>query len=286
MAKHVNLLLFSKGESRHYCLIRNLSRLLGDRTAHKSQTFYCNYCLHGFCRNDLLEEHIPYCLPHGPQKLSFPTSEEKQWGQFSNISKQLRVPFVIYADFESYVTPIQSCHPNPNISSTTAYQKHEPAGFSYMVKCTQDELSKPCQVYRGSNVVDTFFERVLEEEENICEIISQVKPMSLTTPEEKAFQEADLCHICDKTLGADRVRDHDHLSGQFIPTAISNISLGRVFPQSRNFYIPVIVHNLRGYDMHLLMDSAVKYKDRPLSCIPNNMEKYISIFKCPVRHPG
>lgn len=42
--KHVNLLLISDKEGkRHYCLIKNMSRLLGDRTKHDGETFYCNY---------------------------------------------------------------------------------------------------------------------------------------------------------------------------------------------------------------------------------------------------
>ncbi len=60
MSRHVNLLLFSKGDQRNYCLIRNFSRLLGDRTSHKCQTYYCNYCLHGYSTVDLLNEHVPY----------------------------------------------------------------------------------------------------------------------------------------------------------------------------------------------------------------------------------
>lgn len=166
--------------------------------AHNGETHYCNYCLHGFCHKDLLEEHVPYCSPHGPQKLSFPKSEEKQWVQFNSIQKQLKVPFVIYADFESFIKPIHSCDPDPTKSSTTRYQKQEPAGFSYLVKCANDELSKPAQIYRSSNVIDTFFKRLMEEEEHICDILSKVKPMSLSPLEEIAFQEAELCHICNE----------------------------------------------------------------------------------------
>lgn len=45
---HVNLLRFSKEETRHYCLIRKMSRLMGVRTRHDGETFYCNFCPHGF----------------------------------------------------------------------------------------------------------------------------------------------------------------------------------------------------------------------------------------------
>ena len=45
---------------------------------------------------DLLEEHAPYCTPHGPQKLtvqrSMGVSKQVQ------VRKQLKVPFVMYLD--------------------------------------------------------------------------------------------------------------------------------------------------------------------------------------------
>jgi hypothetical protein len=39
---------------------------------------------------------------------------------------------------------------------TAWYQKHEPSGLSYIVKCTNERMSKPAKVYRWSNVVETF----------------------------------------------------------------------------------------------------------------------------------
>ena len=40
--------------------------------------------------------------------------------------------------------------------------------------------------------------------------------------------------------------------------------------------IPVILHNLRGYDSHLIMQGIGKLKDKKTNCIPDNTEKYIS----------
>ena len=34
--------------------------------------------------------------------------------KFNNFDNQLLTPFVIYADFESFILPIQNCDPNPN----------------------------------------------------------------------------------------------------------------------------------------------------------------------------
>jgi hypothetical protein len=43
-------------------------------------------------------------------------------------------------------------------------------------------------------------------------------------------------------------------------------------------FIPVYFHNFRNFDAHLLLIEVGKYKDRKLTCIPNNMEKYISFL--------
>ena len=43
--------------------------------------------------------------------------------------------------------------------------------------------------------------------------------------------------------------------------------------------IPVIFHNLRGYDAHFIMQEIGKIgkeKNLGINCIPNNMERYIA----------
>jgi hypothetical protein len=43
-----------------------------------------------------------------------------------------------------------------------------------------------------------------------------------------------------------------------------------------SFRIPVLFHNLRGYDSHLIMQAIGKYKSMNIRVIPNTMEKYVS----------
>ena len=276
---HINLLLISDNDKRHYCLITNFSRLMGDRTKNTKECFYCMTCLHGFTRKDLLDNHEELCGKQRVQKLKFP-DEENKFIHFKNYKNQLRVPFVIYADFESYTEKIDTCYPNVKTSSTTYYQKHTPSGFSYMVISSEDHLSKPPVVYRGENVVDTFFKFLIEEEKYISNILSDPKPMVMTDRDETDFREAQDCHICHKVLGADRVRDHNHLTGKFRGAAHNECNLKFCFSKAsqkeKSFHIPVILHNLRGYDSHLLMSGLGKLKDRQINCIPNNIEKYIS----------
>ena len=105
--RHVNLLLLRKlttdnAEVTHYVLIKDLGRLLHDQTNHKMKIYPCDYCLHRFSRKELLENHRPYCQIHGAQRVEMPAEKDK-WLKFNNHHKQMKCPFVIYADFESFL---------------------------------------------------------------------------------------------------------------------------------------------------------------------------------------
>ena len=122
-ATHVRLLLIKDGEKSHYCLIKDLSRLLNSLTGHNGRAYYCENCLHGFTRQDLLDDHSTLCYQQKVQSIQLP--KEGEVLQFEGMAKQLRVPFVIYADFECYTTKLDTCMQNPQASNTTRYQRHD-----------------------------------------------------------------------------------------------------------------------------------------------------------------
>ncbi len=268
---HVNLLLYSQGTTRHYCLIKDLNKFLYSQNRKKARMYYCRYCLHGFIREDLLQKHEPHCSQHGPQRIELP-DEENASLYFKDYHKQLKVPFAIYADFESLTAKIDSVQPNPEKSFTEKYQHHQPCGFSYIVVSDYEKYSKPPVVYRGEDAVDKFLECLQEEQKYIQEKLDFIEPMRIEGEEEQAFQHAVNCHICGYELGADRVRDHCHLTGKYRGAAHNDCNLNYSFTGR----IPVILHNLRGYDSHLIMHGLGKLKDKKINCIPNNTEKYIS----------
>ena len=271
--RHVNLLLIENETNTHYCLIKNLNRFLSHQTKHCERTHFCPYCLHGFIRAGLLEQHLPYCRKHSAQRIEMP-SENNKWLKFKNFPYQLKVPFFIYADFECLLPKVVSCDPNPETSSTTTIHKHIPSGFCYKVVCTNDRYTKKAVLYRGPDVVEHFLRALQKEEHEIQNKLKHVEPIKLRPEDELAFQNATLCHICDKPLGDDKVRDHDHLQARynFRGAAHNSCNLNYKYPH----YIPVVFHNLRGYDSHIIMSGVGKMQPRKISCIPNNMEKYIS----------
>ena len=69
---------------------------------------------------------------------------------FKNYCNSEKVPFIIYADMESLLNPIQSCEPNPQRSYTKKYQKHQPISYSYYIKCFDDNVfSQEPRPYTG-----------------------------------------------------------------------------------------------------------------------------------------
>ena len=100
------------------------------------------------------------------------------------------------------------------------------------------------------------------------------KPLRVTRDEQKSFEEATICHICSKQLKDDKVRDHCHFTGKYRGAAHNQCNLGSRKPR----LLPVIFHNLQGYDAHLFIKQLAKLEGK-LDCIPSTEEKYISFSK-------
>ena len=259
-----------------------MSRLLNDRTKHKGSEFYCNHCLHAFIRQDLLDDHVQYCQPHGPQRISMP-SEGDKWLQFKHLAHQLRVPFVIYADFECYTEPIEACQ--PNTAATQDYQHHTPSGFCYYIVSDHPEHTFDPVVYRGPDVVDTFLTELQKEEKRLNDILSNPTPITMTPTNKLDFDSATECHISSEDLGADKVRDHCHLTGTYRGAAHSECKLQyRITRGTKfgipSFFIPVVFHNLLGYDSRLIIPALGRHSG-DINCIPNNMDqlRFIDSFQ-------
>jgi hypothetical protein len=68
--------------------------------------------------------------------------KDKATLEFTAIEKQFRMPFVIYADFECLLTPVDaSLEHDADKSYTDAYNTHDPCGFCvHVVAATDVEL--------------------------------------------------------------------------------------------------------------------------------------------------
>ena len=70
-----------------------------------------------------------------------------------------------------------------------------------------------------------------------------------------------------------KVRDHYHVTGKFRGAA--HWSCNVKFQLTKK--VPVIFHNLRGYDSHLIFCELDKFNVK-IDVIPNGLEKYMAFF--------
>ena len=275
----INLFLITikeKGMCRsHYTWIKNLNRLLHDQTKHNGKKFFCERCLQGYSKEKKLEDHKINCEGAGnvAVKCCMP-SEDKKKLYFKNYQNMLKAPYVIYADFESINKPIENADPNPNSSFTTKKQEHEACGYCF-IAVRSDGKTRPPKLYRGENAAEHFLKAVQEEQKLIRKELEDIKPIAMTKEDKIKFDQATECWICNKKInttdGQIKVRDHCHITGEYRGAAHSNCNLKlRITPKT-----PIYLHNSRNYDTHLLMQ-AISKVDGNITCIPNNMEKYMT----------
>src|SRR6266496_1315438 len=172
--------------------------------------------------------------------------------KFTNVIKTFPQPFVIYCDFESFVTP------------DGERDKHVPSGVCCLTVSIlpQFNTAQPF-VYSGEDVMEAFFDHLLSEEERIESILSENNAMKPLTYEQLLHKETvTQCESCGKIFDDNRykVSHHQHLTGEFICVTCNPCNLqlkprkvhtGRKSKNDNSkFSIPVVFHNLTGYDSH------------------------------------
>ena len=191
---------------------------------------------------------------------------------------------MIYADFESLLPSVDK----GGSERVRLYKEHVACGFSYKVVCSfDDKYSRPIQGGRGKDAVHNFLSGVMEEANRCTKIVDKIKkPLRMTPSDEADFLCSEQCHICGKAYeDSVRVRDHCHMTGRYRGSAHQSCNLN--FKVTKK--IPVVFHNLRGYDGHLIMqhigrvckerswvDEKGKKHEMKVNVIPNGMEKYMS----------
>ena len=92
------------------------------------------------------------------------------------------------------------------------------------------------------------------------------------SPEEERFQLTNSCWICDRLfdVGDDKVRYNCHIKGKYRGAAHWSCNINLNLSKK----IPVIFHNLRDYDKHLIIKEISKFNAK-VSVTPNGLEKYM-----------
>ena len=128
------------------------------------------------------------------------------------------------------------------------YQDHVPCSFAYKLVCVDDEFTKPIFAFRGENAAYEFIKAIFKEYQ-YYKIVTK-----------KQFRSGNTCWICEKLIDHEdeKVRDHCHVTSKFRGAAHCSCNINLQLTKK----VPVIFHNLRGYD----------------SQIPHRLEKYMTFF--------
>lgn len=264
----------------HYCWIKDLSKLLhGEVTKHNRKLIFCDRCLQYFHNIEKLSEHVVYCMCQNNCAIKLP-SNDNRFIKFKNFNYQLKVPFCVYADLESILKPVinQTVYTSDN---TKAYQVHEPFSIGYYFKCDFDDTKSYYRSYRGLDCTKWFAHQLEHVFNLVYPIYKKIVLIEINEHEENLFQNANSCHICMHpfTSGDDdakiKVRDHNHLTGKYRGAAHQSCNLK--YQETR--VIPVIFHNLSGYDAHFIVPDIATAFDGDMHIIPVTDQNYITFTK-------
>ena len=131
MGQEINLLMVSEDGIWHYTANKSLSRLLSSKNSNtKRKQHFCMNCLQGFMQESSRDQHQAYCEDNESVRVEMP--KQGSTVEFKNGQNQFKVPFTMYADFESILEPmgpVEPESPNPNQPYANEVNQHMPSGW-------------------------------------------------------------------------------------------------------------------------------------------------------------
>ena len=137
------------------------------------------------------------------------------------------------------------------ISSIRGINNHVPSGWCSHSEFAYGKVENPLKLYRGKDCVKKFCYHIIGEARCLYQSFPE-KPMTPLTPNEMdRYKRSERCHICFKPFEEDnpKVRGHCHYTGCHRGPAHMKCNLQYKILS----YIPIIFHNLLGYDAHLFI---------------------------------
>ena len=270
----VNLLLVvNEAGENHYCGIVSLSRLYYHTKKSHNMQHMCDRCCRSFTTNDILEEHYQWCSKGRLQIEQMPKERELT---FTSFGHELMPVKVIYADIECFIEPEQNIHHPAAIACYEVWHPH----FS------DKQKNSKMHIWRGDICILNFLnklEKIVREQHQRSNELTR-NAMHLNDLQQREFDASTTCLRCKSAFDDvkhRKVRDHCHITGNYRgPLCHACNSKLRL----KRRVLPVIFHNLEGYDGHMLIKGGLGLKKHwKLNVIAHSREKFMSLSaKIPV----
>ena len=164
----VILLMITDGEKWHYLAVKSLSSLFRKITSKHEGDFYCLKCFCSYGTENKLKKHKKVCENHDYCYAEMVKEDDKIL-KYNHGEKSVKVPFIIYADLESFLKKMNTCHNNSKKLSTTKMNKHTPFGYSSFIHCSFDITKNKLDYYSGMIPVKSE-EKKINREQSVCYI--------------------------------------------------------------------------------------------------------------------
>lgn len=194
----------------HYVYIKNVSRLVSDNLSNrKKKRYICDRCLHFFFNEQDLKEHEEQCSKFNACKICLSKKGKGKGIDFKNYKHKGKLPFIIYADCECFIKPVQEEHQTvvnesevtETIKNSALFQRHEIYSIGFYLKCSFNDSLSTYKFYIGSDA-GQWFAKELKEIENFMinyKLYNHSQPMEiLTVNQVHAFYNRNICHICNE----------------------------------------------------------------------------------------
>ena len=268
------LLMITDDGKWHYLAEKKLSALFKGVTSKHKGDFHCLNCFHSYSTKEKLKRHRNVCENHDYCYVEIPEKDNKIL-KYNHAEKSMKVPFIIYADIESLLKKINTCHNNPESSSTTKINKHTASGYSLFTHCSFDTTKNKLSHSRSKNCMKNF---CLDLKEHATKIINYEKKemIQLTKEEKKMLNMQKVCYICKKVFSTDdnnkkyhKVKNHCHYTGKYRGAAHDICNLRYKILKE----IPVVFHNGSTYDYHFIIKELLEEFEGEFECLGQNAEK-------------
>lgn len=221
----------------------------------------------GFQRRKTLRDHMKICLNNRFQKLVMPQAENYELS-FNALLKMHEHAFCGFADFECLTKKVPTSIPSTSKSFTAETEIHIPISYALIVVDKESNIVFQ-KYYCGEDVVKHFLNVLKKVSFCVLEKLRENLPLIRETIN---YNKSKQCHICKKRFKENdlKILEHCHYTGQF--RGFSHQSCNLNFRNS--YFLPVVIHNLSGYDSHIILKNISSQTAKEIKIVPINMEKY------------
>ena len=166
--------MVSEDGIRHYTAIKSLGRLLSSKNSNtKCKQHFCMNCLQGFTQELSRDQHQVYCEDNESVRVEMP--KQGSTIEFKDGQNQFKVPFIMYADFESILELMDPVEPgSPNQPYTNDVNQHTPSGWCVYSKFAYGDIDDLLRTYRGKDCIETFCNYIKGEARRLYHIFPEL----------------------------------------------------------------------------------------------------------------